>query len=52
MTDSRQLTSIRGSFGHLARGVDALVEIVQGPLLLERIARCHQPPHAIELQTV
>ncbi len=35
MTDSRQL---------------ALAEIVQGPLLLERIARCHQPPHAVEVQ--
>src|SRR5439155_26853046 len=36
--------------GHSARSLDALVEIVQGPLLLQRIARCHQPPHAVEVQ--
>jgi len=36
--------------GHLVRGLDALIEIAQPPLLLERIARCHQPPHTVELQ--
>ena len=37
---------------HLARGLDAFVEIMQAAIILQRIARRHQPPHPIEIQSL
>src|SRR5437868_155704 len=36
--------------GHSARGFHALVEIEQTAVGLERVARRHQPPYAVEFQ--
>ena len=38
--------------GHPARGLRAFVEIVQGRVILQRIAGGDQPPHAVELQSL
>ena len=50
MTDSRQLTSMRGSSATLRAALHALAELMQAAVLLQRIARRHQPPDAVELQ--
>src|SRR5665213_274542 len=38
--------------GHQARSLGAFVEIVQAAVLLERIARGHQPPYPVEVQSL
>src|ERR1700761_5015723 len=49
--DSFETTDVdTGIVSHLARGLDALVQVVQAAMILERITRGHQPPDTIEVQ--
>ena len=50
MTDSRQLTSMRGSSAILRAASARSSRSCKSAVILERIARRHQPPHAVELQ--
>src|SRR5665213_4345581 len=49
--DSFETTDVDARIvGHPARRLGALAEIVQAAMILERVARRHQPPYPVEFQ--